>query len=53
MDSKRIIVALDYPAAAPALALAARLDPALCRVKVGNEVLTGVFDAAVSDADAS
>jgi orotidine-5'-phosphate decarboxylase len=35
-----VIVALDYPAGAPALALAARLDPALCRLKVGKELFT-------------
>lgn len=39
-DPRRIIVALDYPAAAPALAMADRLDPALCRVKVGKELFT-------------
>lgn len=38
MDNKRVIVALDVPAAADALALAARLDPKLCRVKVGKEL---------------
>ncbi len=47
MDSKRIIVALDYPAAAPALALAARLDPALCRVKVGKELYVAAGPAVV------
>ena len=36
--SKRIIVALDTPDADTALALAARLDPRLCRVKVGKEL---------------
>jgi orotidine-5'-phosphate decarboxylase len=36
----KIIVALDYPDAASALALVARLDPALCRVKVGKELFT-------------
>ncbi len=36
----RIIVALDYPAASPALELAARLDPAACRLKVGKELFT-------------
>jgi orotidine-5'-phosphate decarboxylase len=35
-----VIVALDYPAGAPALALASRLDPALCRLKVGKELFT-------------
>ena len=38
-DSK-IIVALDYPEAAPALELAARLQPSLCRLKVGKELFT-------------
>lgn len=36
----RVIVALDYPDARPALALAARLDPAACRLKVGKELFT-------------
>lgn len=36
----KIIVALDFPAAEAALALALRLDPALCRVKVGKELFT-------------
>jgi orotidine-5'-phosphate decarboxylase len=37
---KRIIVALDYPAPAQALAMADRLDKDLCRVKVGKELFT-------------
>lgn len=40
MTDPKIIVALDYPAAAPALELAARLEPALCRLKVGKELFT-------------
>jgi len=36
----RIIVALDYPDAKSALALADHLDPKLCRVKVGKELFT-------------
>lgn len=36
----RIIVALDYASADAALALADRLDPAQCRVKVGKELFT-------------
>ncbi len=36
----RIIVALDFPGAAPALALAARLDPTRCRLKVGKDLFT-------------
>jgi orotidine-5'-phosphate decarboxylase len=35
-----IIVALDFPEARSALDLAARLDPARCRVKVGQELFT-------------
>ena len=35
-----IIVALDYAQAAPALALAKRLDPARCRLKVGKQLFT-------------
>ncbi len=38
MTESRIIVALDYPDAAPALALADRLDPAWCKLKVGKEL---------------
>lgn len=36
----KIIVALDYAEAKPALALVDRLDPALCRLKVGKELFT-------------
>jgi orotidine-5'-phosphate decarboxylase len=35
-----IIVALDYPDGAQAEAMAAQLDPKLCRVKVGKELFT-------------
>jgi len=38
----KIIVALDYPAAAPALALVDRLDPGRCALKVGKELFTRV-----------
>ena len=37
-----LIVALDFPNAANALALADRLDPAQCRVKVGKQLFTSV-----------
>jgi orotidine-5'-phosphate decarboxylase len=40
MNKNPIIVVLDYPSAAQALDLAARLDPAMCRVKVGKELHT-------------
>lgn len=36
----KIIVALDYPQADSALALAERLEPPLCRLKVGKELFT-------------
>ena len=37
-SGSRIIIALDYPDTTPALALAQRLDPGLCRLKVGSEL---------------
>lgn len=40
MKDPRIIVALDYPDAKSALALVSRLDPKLCKVKVGKELYT-------------
>lgn len=36
----RVIVALDFPDMLSAFGLAARLDPALCAVKVGKELFT-------------
>ena len=36
----RIIIALDFPAEAPALELVDRLDPGRCRLKVGKEMFT-------------
>jgi len=36
----RIVVALDYADAASALQLVERLDPSLCRLKVGKELFT-------------
>lgn len=39
-DKKRVIVALDYPNQNDALAMASRLDPQRCRVKVGKELFT-------------
>jgi len=44
-----VIVALDYPAAAPALELARRVDPARCRLKVGKELFTRAGPAVVHD----
>lgn len=43
----RVIVALDFSSAAEALALAKRLDPQLCRVKVGKELFTRTGPALV------
>jgi orotidine-5'-phosphate decarboxylase len=40
MTDSPVIVALDYPAAEPALALAGQLAPDLCRLKVGKELFT-------------
>lgn len=40
IDEKRIVVALDYPQSNAALQMAEKLDPALCRVKVGKELFT-------------
>lgn len=38
--SNPVIVALDFPAAEPALALVDRLSPRACRLKVGKELFT-------------
>ncbi len=38
--SSPIVVALDYPTQAEALAMAKQLNPAQCRVKVGKELFT-------------
>jgi orotidine-5'-phosphate decarboxylase len=40
ITGSRIIVALDFPAVAPALALVERLEPTSCRIKVGKELFT-------------
>ncbi len=40
MTTSPIIVPLDNPTIASALAMADRLDPSLCRVKVGKELFT-------------
>jgi len=48
MSSKSpVIVALDFPNAAAALAMADRLDPTLCRAKVGKELFTAEGPALV------
>jgi orotidine-5'-phosphate decarboxylase len=40
VQTHKIIVALDFADASSALALVDRLDPALCRLKVGKELFT-------------
>jgi orotidine-5'-phosphate decarboxylase len=47
LDNKRIVVALDVAEGPAALALAARLDPARCRVKVGKELFVSAGPAVV------
>jgi orotidine-5'-phosphate decarboxylase len=46
---KRLIIALDYSDAASALALATRLDPQHCRMKVGKELFTAGGPALVEE----
>ena len=53
MKDPRIIVALDFPDASSALTLAGRLDPTLCRVKVGKELYTAAGPALVEKLRAS
>ncbi len=45
MKDPKIIIALDYPASAPAFALAERLDASACRLKVGKELFTAAGPA--------
>jgi orotidine-5'-phosphate decarboxylase len=40
VSDPKIIIALDYPDAQPALALADRLEPSQCRLKVGKQLFT-------------
>lgn len=47
MTDRPVIVALDFPAAQAASEFAARLDPRLCRVKVGKELFTAAGPALV------
>src|SRR6187402_3559397 len=49
MSDPKIIVALDYPDARAAQEMAARLAPALCRVKVGKELFTAAGPALVEN----
>jgi orotidine-5'-phosphate decarboxylase len=45
MNDPKIIIALDYASPAPALELAERLQPELCRLKVGKELFTAAGPA--------
>jgi orotidine-5'-phosphate decarboxylase len=45
MSDPKIIIALDYPDAASALALVDQLQPSLCRLKVGKELFTAAGPA--------
>lgn len=47
MTDRRVIVALDVPSSEEALAIAARLDPARCRLKVGKELFTSAGPALI------
>lgn len=47
VPTRPVVVAIDRPDLASALALAMRLDPALCRLKVGMELFTAAGPAAV------
>ncbi|HEB94839.1 MAG TPA: orotidine-5'-phosphate decarboxylase [Sedimenticola thiotaurini] len=49
----RIIVALDFPRPEPARELVARLDPSLCRLKVGKEMFTRLGPAFVEELTAA
>jgi len=44
-----ILVVLDYPAAAPARELVAKLDPAVCRLKIGKELHTAAGPALIDE----
>ena len=46
-DEPKIIVALDYQNQADALAFVDRVDPQLCRLKVGKELFTSAGPAVV------
>lgn len=49
MTDPRIIVALDCPDGKSAMALASRLDPGLCRAKVGKELYTAAGPSLVGE----
>ncbi len=48
-EGPRVIVALDYPSKADALAFAGRVTPTLCRLKVGLELFTAAGPGVVGE----
>jgi orotidine-5'-phosphate decarboxylase len=52
VTEKRIIVSLDFPEERSALAMADKLDPSLCRVKVGKELFTAAGPHVVRELNA-
>ena len=48
-DGPRIVIALDFPSADEALAMAMRIDPGRCRVKVGMELFTATGPAILEE----
>ena len=53
MNNPKIIVALDFAVQKDALALVDRLDPRLCRLKVGKEMFTACRPAAGGNSSCS
>lgn len=49
MNDSKVIVALDFPSANAAMQLVDKLDPALCRLKVGKELFTRCGPSLVND----
>lgn len=52
VPEKRIIVSLDFPEERSALEMADKLDPSLCRVKVGKELFTAAGPHVVRELNA-
>lgn len=47
MNDPKVIIAIDYPEASPALLLVDKLQPSLCRLKVGKELFTATGPAMI------
>jgi orotidine-5'-phosphate decarboxylase len=47
LNDPKVIVALDFPGASEALEFASRVEPGMCRLKVGNELFTSAGPALV------